>query len=151
MYSRKHDFFVAPLNQCPHFAEDQVGIETSAATADRRNDAERAIRISSILNFHDRARAAGSAEMCFGFEFVLEKDVAAENFCSAIRLCGLELQVEHLERELPHHRFVGVADNVTDLRKRCHFVGRALRVATRHDDSCEIGRASCRERVCQYV
>ena len=77
--------------------------------------------------------------MRFRLELVFKKDIATENLGSPVRLSRLEFRIEHLQRQLPHERFVRISDDVADLRERSEFFGRTLRVASCDNDaSCRI-------------
>ena len=121
--SGEHDFLVAAIDQSADLLNNGCRRQASASSSDRRNDAERTVRVAAILDLHDRARPAAGTQMRLRLQFILEKDVAAENFGAAVQFGSLEIRIEHLERQLAEHRLVRIADDMADTRQNGEFLG----------------------------
>src|SRR5205823_444792 len=85
MDSREDDLFIAARDQAADFIQGRIRIDASAAASHRRNDAEGAIRVTAILDLHDRSRAAAGTQVGCGFQLALQEDAAANYFGAAMR------------------------------------------------------------------
>src|SRR5213593_2167741 len=131
MNSRKNDFLVAANHQLSHFRDCRFRFNASAAPANRRNNTERTIRVTAVLDLNDGARASTGTDVRCGSEFTLQKDAAAQDFRAAVRA---ELVLEKIQSKSANQEFVRISHNEADLRKDCQLFRRALRVAAGDDD-----------------
>jgi hypothetical protein len=83
MDARKNDLLVSAFNEAPNFSKHHVGIHAAASTSYRRNDAERAVGVATVLHFDNRAGSAAGTGVGARLELLFEKDIAAEDFGAA--------------------------------------------------------------------
>src|SRR5512147_425037 len=98
MDSRQDDFLISTPNKYPDLIDDAGRDQAAASSANRRNDAKRAVRIAPVLNFHNRTRAPARSRMRFRHQLVFKENVAAKDFRVAGR-ARLKFGLHHFQRE----------------------------------------------------
>src|SRR5207249_344945 len=114
-----------------HLLQHERGGHAATASANRGDNAERAVRVAAVLDFHDCSCASAGTEMRRRPQLLLEENAAAKNFGAAVR--G-EVLVEDTESEFTDERLVRIADDVAHLRQVRQLLRRALRITARDDD-----------------
>jgi len=157
MDSAEHNFAIAARDQGIQFFDDARGREAAAISANRRNYAESAAVITSVLNFQDRARVLRFTAFDRRDEDVgLREDVTDEDRSRARRRPGVGGAARDAKRcnwneaarggrnseriasdfrEARDFGFVRISDNENYARKRGEIFRSALRVAARGDDT----------------
>src|SRR5688572_27463226 len=69
MDPRKDNLLVAAIHQCCDFLQDRSDRQATASSSNRRNDAERAVRIAPILDFNDGPGPSPGTQVRLGSEF----------------------------------------------------------------------------------
>src|SRR6185436_9929226 len=106
MDSGKDDLLVTSKHKSSDLLQSCLRFNAAAATSYRRNDAERTVRVASVLNFDDCACASTGTDVRRGLEFMFEKDIATKDFGMPVRT---------VQRQFRHQPFVGISDNVAHL------------------------------------
>src|SRR5262245_7076 len=79
MNSRKNHFLVPASHQFPNLRKRHRRLDAPASASNGRNDAERTIRVTAILDFYNGAGSTTRSLISGRLQLVLEKNAATDD------------------------------------------------------------------------